>query len=61
MQTLGGTPAYVHGGPFANIAHGCNTLLATDTALRTADYVFTEAGFDWRDITGDPVLSEFLI
>ncbi|KKO84582.1 formate--tetrahydrofolate ligase [Corynebacterium otitidis] len=45
VQTLGGTPAYVHGGPFANIAHGCNTLLATDTALRTADYVFTEAGF----------------
>ncbi|WKD57668.1 Formate--tetrahydrofolate ligase [Corynebacterium capitovis DSM 44611] len=45
VQTLGGTPAFVHGGPFANIAHGCNTLVATRTALSCADYVFTEAGF----------------
>lgn len=45
VQTLGGTPAIVHGGPFANIAHGCNSLIATDTALRHADVVLTEAGF----------------
>lgn len=45
VQTLGGTPALVHGGPFANIAHGCNSLIATDTALRYADVVLTEAGF----------------
>lgn len=45
IQTLGGTPAIVHGGPFANIAHGCNSLIATDTALRYADVVLTEAGF----------------
>jgi formate--tetrahydrofolate ligase len=45
VQTLEGTPALVHGGPFANIAHGCNSLIATDTALRLADYVVTEAGF----------------
>jgi formate--tetrahydrofolate ligase len=45
VQTLEGTPALVHGGPFANIAHGCNSLLATDAALRIADYVVTEAGF----------------
>ena len=45
VQTLEGTPAIVHGGPFANIAHGCNSLQATDTALRLADYVITEAGF----------------
>lgn len=45
VQTLGGTPAIVHGGPFANIAHGCNSLIATDTALRYADVVLTEAGF----------------
>ena len=45
VQTLEGTPALVHGGPFANIAHGCNSLLATDSALRIADYVVTEAGF----------------
>ena len=45
VQTLEGTPAIVHGGPFANIAHGCNSLRATDTAMRLADYVVTEAGF----------------
>jgi formate--tetrahydrofolate ligase len=45
VQTLEQTPALVHGGPFANIAHGCNTLAATETALRLADYVVTEAGF----------------
>ncbi len=45
VQTLEGTPAIVHGGPFANIAHGCNSVQATDTALRLADYVITEAGF----------------
>ncbi len=45
VQTLEGTPAIVHGGPFANIAHGCNSVRATDTALRLADYVVTEAGF----------------
>ena len=45
VQTLEGTPAFVHGGPFANIAHGCNTVLATKMALGTADYAITEAGF----------------
>lgn len=45
VQTLAGTPAFVHGGPFANIAHGCNTLAATTGALRLADFVVTEAGF----------------
>lgn len=45
VQTLEETPALVHGGPFANIAHGCNSLIATKTALRLADYVVTEAGF----------------
>ena len=45
VQTLEQTPALVHGGPFANIAHGCNSLIATKTALRLADYVVTEAGF----------------
>jgi len=45
VQTLEGTPAFVHGGPFANIAHGCNSLMATKTALKCADYVVTEAGF----------------
>lgn len=45
VQTLERTPALVHGGPFANIAHGCNSLIATKTALRLADYVVTEAGF----------------
>ena len=45
VQTLEGTPALVHGGPFANIAHGCNSVIATKTALKLADYVITEAGF----------------
>jgi formate--tetrahydrofolate ligase len=45
VQTLEHTPALVHGGPFANIAHGCNSLIATETALRIADFVVTEAGF----------------
>jgi formate--tetrahydrofolate ligase len=45
VQTLEGTPALVHGGPFANIAHGCNSVIATRTALKLADYVVTEAGF----------------
>lgn len=45
VQTLEGNIAFVHGGPFANIAHGCNTVIATQTALKLADYVVTEAGF----------------
>jgi len=45
VQTLENNPAFVHGGPFANIAHGCNSVIATDTALRVSDYVVTEAGF----------------
>ena len=45
IQTLENTPALVHGGPFANIAHGCNSVIATKTALKMADYVITEAGF----------------
>ena len=45
VQTIEGTPAFVHGGPFANIAHGCNSILATKTALHLGDYVVTEAGF----------------
>jgi formate--tetrahydrofolate ligase len=45
VQTLENNPAFVHGGPFANIAHGCNSVIATTTALRLADYVVTEAGF----------------
>ena len=45
VQTLEGTPAFVHGGPFANIAHGCNSVLATKCALKAGDYVVTEAGF----------------
>ncbi|MBR6788552.1 MAG: formate--tetrahydrofolate ligase [Clostridia bacterium] len=45
VQTLEGTPAFVHGGPFANIAHGCNSVIATKTAMSYADYVVTEAGF----------------
>ncbi|MCZ6587556.1 MAG: formate--tetrahydrofolate ligase [Alphaproteobacteria bacterium] len=45
VQTLENNPAFVHGGPFANIAHGCNSVIATDAALRLADYVVTEAGF----------------
>ena len=45
VQTLENNPAFIHGGPFANIAHGCNTVLATETALKMGDYVVTEAGF----------------
>lgn len=45
VQTIENTPAIIHGGPFANIAHGCNSVLATKTALKIADYVITEAGF----------------
>jgi formate--tetrahydrofolate ligase len=45
VQTLEGTPAFVHGGPFANIAHGCNSIIATKTAMQLGDYVLTEAGF----------------
>ncbi len=45
VQTLEGTPAFIHGGPFANIAHGCNSVIATDAALKLGDYVVTEAGF----------------
>lgn len=45
VQTLEGTPAFVHGGPFANIAHGCNSVIATRTAMKTGDYAVTEAGF----------------
>lgn len=45
VQSLEGTPAFIHGGPFANIAHGCNSIVATKTALHHADYVVTEAGF----------------
>ena len=45
VQTIGGTPAFIHGGPFANIAHGCSSVMATTYALRCADYVVTEAGF----------------
>ena len=45
VQTLEGTPTFIHGGPFANIAHGCNSIMATKVALKLADYVVTEAGF----------------
>lgn len=45
VQTLEGTPAFVHGGPFANIAHGCNSIIATETAMKLSDYTITEAGF----------------
>lgn len=45
VQSLEGTPAIVHGGPFANIAHGCNTIIATKLAMQLGDYVVTEAGF----------------
>ena len=45
VQTLEGSPALVHGGPFANIAHGCNSIIATKAALKLSDYVITEAGF----------------
>ncbi len=55
VQTLEGTPAFVHGGPFANIAHGCNSVLATTTAMKLADYVVTEAGFG-ADLGGEKFL-----
>src|SRR6202034_2936769 len=45
VQTLENNPVFIHGGPFANIAHGCNSVLATKTAMKLADYVVTEAGF----------------
>jgi len=52
VQTLEGTPAFIHGGPFANIAHGCNSVVATTTGLKLADYVVTEAGFG-ADLGGE--------
>src|SRR5258707_3604249 len=52
VQTLENNPALIHGGPFANIAHGCNSVLATTTALKLADYVVTEAGFG-ADLGGE--------
>jgi formate--tetrahydrofolate ligase len=55
VQTLEGTPAFIHGGPFANIAHGCNSVLATSTALKLCDYVVTEAGFG-ADLGGEKFL-----
>jgi formate--tetrahydrofolate ligase len=55
VQTLEGTPAFIHGGPFANIAHGCNSVLATTTALKLTDYVVTEAGFG-ADLGGEKFL-----
>src|SRR5262245_9160283 len=55
VQTLESTPAFIHGGPFANIAHGCNSVLATTTALKLADYVVTEAGFG-ADLGGEKFL-----
>ncbi|EOS7898785.1 formate--tetrahydrofolate ligase [Enterococcus hirae] len=55
VQTIYGTPAFVHGGPFANIAHGCNSVLATQTALKLGEYVVTEAGFG-ADLGGEKFL-----
>jgi formate--tetrahydrofolate ligase len=55
VQSLGGTPAFVHGGPFANIAHGCNSLAATRAAMHFADWVLTEAGFAF-DLGGEKFL-----
>ncbi|WP_165006617.1 MULTISPECIES: formate--tetrahydrofolate ligase [unclassified Enterococcus] len=55
VQTIYGTPAFIHGGPFANIAHGCNSILATKTALKLGDYVVTEAGFG-ADLGGEKFL-----
>ncbi|GBG96694.1 formate--tetrahydrofolate ligase [Lactococcus termiticola] len=55
VQTLEGTPTLIHGGPFANIAHGCNSILATRTALKLADIVITEAGFG-ADLGGEKFL-----
>ncbi len=56
VQTVGGSPAFVHGGPFANIAHGCNSVIATRYALKLADYVITEAGFG-SDLGGEKFLN----
>ncbi len=56
VQTLEGTPAFIHGGPFANIAHGCNSVLATTTALKLAEYVVTEAGFG-ADLGGEKFMN----
>src|SRR3989475_8790877 len=55
VQTLEGTPAFIHGGPFANIAHGCNSVLATTTALKLTDYVVTECGYG-ADLGGEEFL-----
>jgi formate--tetrahydrofolate ligase len=55
VQTLENNPAFIHGGPFANIAHGCNSVIATQTALKLADYVVTEAGFG-ADLGGEKFL-----
>lgn len=55
VQTIAGTPAFIHGGPFANIAHGCNSVLATKTALKAADFTVTEAGFG-ADLGGEKFL-----
>src|SRR5579859_255322 len=56
VQTMEGTPAFIHGGPFANIAHGCNSVLATTTALKLADYVVTESGFG-ADLGGEKFMN----
>ncbi len=55
VQTLEGSPAFIHGGPFANIAHGCNSVIATQSALKLVDYVVTEAGFG-ADLGGEKFL-----
>ena len=55
VQTLEGTPALIHGGPFANIAHGCNSVIATNMAMKLSDYVVTEGGFG-EDLGGEKVL-----
>lgn len=55
VQTIAGTPAFIHGGPFANIAHGCNSVLATKAALKAADFTITEAGFG-ADLGGEKFL-----
>ena len=53
VQTIENNPAIIHGGPFANIAHGCNSVIATKTALKLADYVVTEAGIRRRSRCGE--------
>ena len=61
VQTLDHTPVFVHGGPFANIAHGCNSVMATNLAMKLGDYAITEAGFGaavfWHALSGRPVPS----